>query len=1363
MVAGGVQSVEDGALYTTHASYYPQFYSTLLPPAPPGSYSSSNYSSSTHSSSGQSSDCSWLRLEGVEGVCGTAPPGRARHPRCTCPSPESLRKARKALAARRVRAWRDPRCTCPSPPGSRDASPWSGTSPSPPSTPATASPPPRQPRCTCPDSDLSHKLTGARRARSARDLRCTCPTTTPPPAREPRCTCPPHVQEQDKRSCKGRLVHAVLLNYPGSTAISTDHGDFVRLSPAKMAEALKARGEDEEEKEEGKSEEEEEEGESEGGGQSGGRESAPPSHPPSPARRVKDKLCHLRHKVVSGVAALAAARPLHAHGKDGDGRVCRCEASEARLRGRAPGVVTRILPAAAAADTRQETKASPEAPTKGNATFPMEDLPQPLLGDLCSPLGEVPPLSPPERPPVTQDNLPLHPLTRHVTSDVTQASCSSTPTKAATRGGGSRRDPSVSLRNLRHLQQLSASHGHLDASLEASLSRTRSLEIYVKDLAQQAARQPPSLLAAASAYHLTLAPQTDQQRWTKKILPQSPPPGRRQSPPPGRRQSPPPGRRQSPPPGRRQSPPPGRRQSPPPGRRQSPSPGRRQSPPPGRRQSPPPGRRQSPPPGRRQSPPPGRRQSPPPSRRQSRERQVSPPCLSAGAARLTADLSSKASAPSLEDAEGGPDYENVAFHNTGGYVMLSKRLLDQWQLSYEACLPPDVAFVENAGNGRVEAAAANGQLPSSALPADLQESDDVALALRAPTPSTQTPPPSTYPSSSILLSPHFTHSGPISTPWLLPTTRTPTYNPSLPSSLGLPSPATTTSSRPASPLPSPATTLHHLATQHVGGLLEAADFTPRRPKLEHKPQEKRVDTLRKRKKEDIWLAKSQQSDATKLHLRRHSDAALTYHGHGDDGDTDQETDRLLGQQRSDDPGFYDEKGWRRPKTRTVMPRATNHKANGGGATSNGSTPSTPIGQGQQVSTNQTPSSPPDMASTNKNKAKKEKEANKKKGRSKEVMIHEPAVLIEGVLFRARYLGSTQLVSEGQPTKTTRMMQAEEAVSRIKAPDGESQPSTEVDLFISTEKIMVLNTDLKEIMMDHALRTISYIADIGDLVVLMARRRVLPTDDAGNNIQKTPKMICHVFESDEAQFIAQSIGQAFQVAYLEFLKANGIEDHSFVKEMDYQEVLNSQEIFGDELQMFAKKELQKEELYVSKTVVVPKMKSEILGVVVVESGWGSMVPTVVIANLSPTGAAAKCGQLNIGDQIIAINGVSLVGLPLSTCQNYIKNTKYNTAVKLTVVPCPPVVEVKIRRPDTKYQLGFSVQNGVICSLLRGGIAERGGVRVGHRIIDINSQSVVAVPHEKIVNLLATSVGEIRMKTMPTSIFRLLTGQETPQYI
>ena len=31
---------------------------------------------------------------------------------------------------------------------------------------------------------------------------------------------------------------------------------------------------------------------------------------------------------------------------------------------------------------------------------------------------------------------------------------------------------------------------------------------------------------------------------------------------------------------------------------------------------------------------------------------------------------------------------------------------------------------------------------------------------------------------------------------------------------------------------------------------------------------------------------------------------------------------------------------------------------------------------------------------------------------------------------------------------------------FQAPEGENQPSTEVDLFVSTEKIMVLNTDLQ---------------------------------------------------------------------------------------------------------------------------------------------------------------------------------------------------------------------------------------------------------------------------------------------------------------
>uniref|UniRef100_A0A8C4VAY1 Amyloid beta A4 protein-binding family A member 1 n=1 Tax=Falco tinnunculus TaxID=100819 RepID=A0A8C4VAY1_FALTI len=333
----------------------------------------------------------------------------------------------------------------------------------------------------------------------------------------------------------------------------------------------------------------------------------------------------------------------------------------------------------------------------------------------------------------------------------------------------------------------------------------------------------------------------------------------------------------------------------------------------------------------------------------------------------------------------------------------------------------------------------------------------------------------------------------------------------------------------------------------------------------------------------------------------------------------------------------------------------------------------------------------------------------------------------------------------------------------KAPEGESQPMTEVDLFISTQRIKVLNADTQETMMDHPLRTISYIADIGNIVVLMARRR-MPRSNSQDNVEASHpsqdgkrqyKMICHVFESEDAQLIAQSIGQAFSVAYQEFLRANGINPED-LSQKEYSDLLNTQDMYNDDLIHFSKSENCKD-------VYIEKQKGEILGVVIVESGWGSILPTVIIANMMHGGPAEKSGKLNIGDQIMSINGTSLVGLPLSTCQSIIKGLKNQARVKLNIVRCPPVTTVLIRRPDLRYQLGFSVQNGIICSLMRGGIAERGGVRVGHRIIEINGQSVVATPHEKIVHILSNAVGEIHMKTMPAAMYRLLTAQEQPVYI
>lgn len=46
---------------------------------------------------------------------------------------------------------------------------------------------------------------------------------------------------------------------------------------------------------------------------------------------------------------------------------------------------------------------------------------------------------------------------------------------------------------------------------------------------------------------------------------------------------------------------------------------------------------------------------------------------------------------------------------------------------------------------------------------------------------------------------------------------------------------------------------------------------------------------------------------------------------------------------------------------------------------------------------------------------------------------------------------------------------------------------------------------------------------------------------------------------------------------------------------------------------------------------------------------------------------------------------------------LKGLKNQVQVKMNIVSCPPVTTVLIKRPDLKYQLGFSVQNGIVSTV------------------------------------------------------------------
>lgn len=86
------------------------------------------------------------------------------------------------------------------------------------------------------------------------------------------------------------------------------------------------------------------------------------------------------------------------------------------------------------------------------------------------------------------------------------------------------------------------------------------------------------------------------------------------------------------------------------------------------------------------------------------------------------------------------------------------------------------------------------------------------------------------------------------------------------------------------------------------------------------------------------------------------------------------------------------------------------------------------------------------------------------------------------------------------------------------------------------------SEYQETMMDHPLRTISYIADIGNIVVLMARRRMPRPDsqenveasDPGQDSKRQYKMICHVFESEDVSLTAVMISLLVRWVPIRFL-------------------------------------------------------------------------------------------------------------------------------------------------------------------------------------------------------------------------------------
>eukprot|EP01134_Creolimax_fragrantissima_P003829 CFRG3829T1 len=180
----------------------------------------------------------------------------------------------------------------------------------------------------------------------------------------------------------------------------------------------------------------------------------------------------------------------------------------------------------------------------------------------------------------------------------------------------------------------------------------------------------------------------------------------------------------------------------------------------------------------------------------------------------------------------------------------------------------------------------------------------------------------------------------------------------------------------------------------------------------------------------------------------------------------------------------------------------------------------------------------------------------------------------------------------------------------------------------------------------------------------------------------------------------------------------------------------------------------------KKVTLRKAADESLGFMITETSRSSLLPCVFISHIYPGGAASRSDVIRVGDTILAVNGVSLVGLPFKESLKLFKDLSLGTEIDLTIVPVDPAVTVTIlRKSSPKGRLGLDILHAEIVAVDKGGAAEKAGAKPGHLILEVNGTSVVGWPHNRIVEIMSSDV--VILKTMPRDLFATLLKHESTQ--
>uniref|UniRef100_A0A8C9PI44 Amyloid beta precursor protein binding family A member 3 n=1 Tax=Spermophilus dauricus TaxID=99837 RepID=A0A8C9PI44_SPEDA len=345
-------------------------------------------------------------------------------------------------------------------------------------------------------------------------------------------------------------------------------------------------------------------------------------------------------------------------------------------------------------------------------------------------------------------------------------------------------------------------------------------------------------------------------------------------------------------------------------------------------------------------------------------------------------------------------------------------------------------------------------------------------------------------------------------------------------------------------------------------------------------------------------------------------------------------------------------------------------------------------------------------------------------------------LMDGVIFGAKYLGSTQLVSERNPPPSTRMAQAQEAMDRVKVRPGREPTAPWEQGLASPEPRLGTAIFPRAPPLPGSPEPTA--SSRSWAPTSRPRRALQPAWDSWHLLQ--------------AQLIARAIGQAFTVAYSQFLRESGI-DPSQVGTQPSQGAASPGHLHNGDLDHFSNSENCRE-------VCIEKRRGEGLGVALVESGWGSLLPTAVIANLLHGGPAERSGALSIGPGQGRCQGPLLhvcVGPTLAVCAALAVRLIVAVGTAVTAEVCGAAGQAAVRQVQVVLRGAVQLQGaGIWTPKCRSGrhkappALSQVGPGWGHRIIEINGQSVVATRHERIIELLTEAHRSSGTPPPPTRI-------------